>query len=1192
MQESIRRINNQQYTNEKGNLVFSVPKLEVSVRKDSVYEGYIEVVSQDEKIFKGYVYTSDYRMQCKYHVLSGKKATLHYRFDASGMGMGDVVRGEICLATNFGQFFLPYEVEVPKASIQSSLGPVKNLFHFVNLAKTNWKEAVNIFYSESFHYIFTGADRNYLPAYFGLSKYKYNEQNMDEFLIMTNKKSRLRYCFGEQELVFDSFLLSKKMETILEKDGWGYVRVELEAQGDFIRLLKDELYESDFVGNRGTIPFEICEQNLHDGNNYGKILCKTMYETLELPIKVVSGKRISKIREYEREKSILILEMMDTYLHYRTKKIEEKKWLSECEKLVEQMIKLHTGNIIGRLYQANILLRRERANEAKWILSHVGDMFENGQGNDMEYAYYLYLTSEYGQAVEKDEVLNEMQKIQEKNPQDFRIYYLFHKCNKIKKTNKRQMYQDMEDMFYGGTNSPLMYLEAYECLKEHMELFSELGAFEVQILRFAIKYRILTEAIAKKVTVLALRSKEKYKAVLDILEACYDEFSMDETLQAICSLLIHNVCTDERYFSYFERAVKRNLRITRLYEYYMLTLDLKEKKKIPKSVFMFFAFECHLDYERKAYLFASACKQQEKLGELFGAYEMQITEFIKEQIMKLHINEELAYLYERYLSDISFDEDMANHFVQMVFKYKITTQRDDVRRVVVVHEQLKDEKYYPIVDKQAYASIYTGDFCILLEDDQHNRSVVSGDLQLEPVLLYKKLLYLLTHFKIKHLGFLLYLCEEQKTYAVVDESNVDAFATLLLDDKITDSYRQGIGRRLLRFYFDHDYMDELKEMLSKLHLQNIHPEDQDDILQYMMALELYDRAYEFILIHGVEHVLPKTLSRICYKQLRKMQQKQGNAQENLVWLCFEAFKKKKAGSDILAYLVENFEGTLKQMKDLWILAKEKNLDTKKLEKRILTQFLYSGGYLVKKDDIFYSYGEAIEGVDDLTRAYIAKSCYDYFVKDFLVGEKLFGAILQFVYRKEELPVVCKLAFIKYFAQIKSKNEKISLEEKRVIVDFLNDLIQNKYFFSFFFVFKEWVPIMQTCTDRTYVEFRSEPGCKITIHYLMAANGNQACDYEKIPMREMYDGHYSAGFCLFFSQQLQYYITKEKDGVETLVESGAVEKIDAADIQKETRFSLLNDILVSKALQDQSTTMQLMNEYGEKVWITESILKLM
>lgn len=1189
MQESIRRINNQQYTNEKGNLVFSVPKLEVSVQKDSVYEGYVEVICQDDKVFKGYVYSSDYRMQCKDKMIKGNRAMLCYQFDSSGMEMGEISKGEICVVTNFGQFFLPYQMEVPQISIQSSLGPVKNLFHFVNLAKTNWKEAVNIFYSESFRHILTGADRHYMPAYFGLSKYKYNEQNMDEFLIMTNKKSRIRYSLLEQEVIFDSFLFRNKGEACLEKDGWGYTRLELEAQGDFIRLLKNELTEEDFVGDRCNIPFEICEYALHGGNNYGKILCKTLHETLEISVKVVTGKRISKIHEYEKEKRILILQMMDTYLQYRTQKTDEKNWLNECEKIVEQMVKLHTGSILARLYQAHILLKRDRANEAKWVLSHVGDMFENGQGSDMEYAYYLYLTSEYGQAVGKDEVFTELGRLSRENSGDFRIYYLLWCHDREGKQDREQMYKDMEKMFRGGTNSPIMYLEAYGCLKEKPELFSRLGGFEVQVLRFASKYRILTEEIAKRVTALALRSKENYKVVLAVLEECYRIFAMDETLQAICSLLIQNSCTDRKYFSYFEMAVEKNLRITRLYEYYMFTIDLKRKKKIPRTVFMFFSFECHLAYERKAYLFACACKQQEELGELFATYEKQMMEFIKEQIMKLHINEELAYLYERYLGDITFDEEMANHFVQMVFKYRISTQREDVRNVVVVHEQLKEEKFYPVVDKQAYASVYTGDFCILLEDEHNNRSVVSQELQLEPVLLYKKLLYLLENFKIRHLGFLLYLCEDRKTYAVVDESNVDVFSSLLLSTQVTDAYKQGIGRRLLQFYFDHDYMNELKEVLFKIQLHNVHPEDQDDVLQYMLVLELYDLAYEFVLSHGIENVSAKTLSRIC---LRQLEQTQGKLNGNLLWLCFEVFKKGKAGDEITSYLVEYFDGTLKQMKDIWLVAKEKKVETKKLEKRILTQFLYSGGYLAKKDDIFYSYGDAIEGVDDLMRAYVAKTCYDYFVKDFLVGEKLFAAILQLVHSGERLPVVCKLSFIKYFAQIKNGNEKISLEEKRVIVDFLNDLIENKYFFSFFFAFKEWVPLMLTCTDRTYVEFRSEPGCKVTIHYLMAADGKQVCDYEKIPMREMYDGYYSTSFCLFFSQQLQYYITKEQDGVESLVESGAVEKLDAADMQKETRFSLLNDILVSKALQDQNTTMQLMNEYGEKVWMTESILKLM
>lgn len=1189
MQESIKRINNQQYTNEKGNLIFSTNKLEIVVQKDSVYEGHVEVSCQDGNVFKGYVYSSDYRMQCKDKVIRGGQAMLHYQFDASGMDIGETAKGEISVVTSFGQFFLPFQVEVPKMSIQSSMGSVKNLFHFVNLAKGNWKEAVHVFYSDSFQYILNGADRHYLPAYFGLSKYKYNEQNMDEFLILTKKKQRVHYSLVEEEIVFDNFLFRKKGEACVERDGWGYTRLELSAIGDFIVLLKEELVSEDFAGNRCMVPFEIREEALHEGNNYGKILCKSLHETLEISIKIVAGKRISKVHECEREKRGLILQMMDTYLQYRTDKMEQEIWISESEKIVEQMVKLHTGSILARLYQADILLKKDCANEAKWILTHVGNMFENGMGTDMEYAYYLFLTCEYGQDVHKEEVLSELKKIRDANKSNFQIYYLLLQLCKEQQKDKADIYQEMEELFLRGANSPIMYHEAYCFLKEHPERFNKLGAFELQSLRLASKYQVLTEEMAVRMANLALRSKENYRVILSILEEGYRSFKNDEILRAICSLLIQNTCTNNQYFPYFELAVEKNLRITRLYEYYMFSIDMSKKIKLPRTVFLFFSYECHLDYERKAYLFSCACRQQKELGELFDTYKEQILDFIKEQILKLHINTELAFLYENYLGELSFDEELANHFVQMVFKYKIPVDKEGVRSIVVIHEQLKEERIYPVVDKQAYVSVYTQEFCILTEDEKNNRSVISNQLHLEPVLLYKKLLYLLEHFTIQHLGFFLYLCEDKKDYTVVNESNMDVFAALLLSDKVTDVYKQGISRRLLKYYFDHDYMSQLKEMIGTIRFSNIHADDQDDILVYMLSLGMHDEAYQFVLEFGIENITAKTLSKICVSQLEKNQSKRNGT---LLWLCFEVFKKGKVWDNILLYLVDYFDGTLKQMKDIWVVAREKEMDTVKLERRILTQYLFCGGYLSKKDDIFYSYGERIEGVDELMHAYVAKACYDYFVKEHLVDEKLFAAILQFVHTKEPLPVVCKLAFVKYFSQIKKRNEKISLEEQHVIIEFLDELIQSKYFFSFFFAFKEWVPLMLTCADRTYVEFRTEPGCKVTIHYLIAMDGKNICDYKKIPMREMYDGYYSTSFCLFFSQQLQYYITKEMEGEESLVESGKVEKLDAVDIQKETRFSLLNDILVSTALQDRDTTMQLMKEYDEKVFTTETILKLM
>ena len=41
-------------------------------------------------------------------------------------------------------------VTVEHGVLNSSVGPIRNLFHFANLAKSNWKEAVRLFYRPEF----------------------------------------------------------------------------------------------------------------------------------------------------------------------------------------------------------------------------------------------------------------------------------------------------------------------------------------------------------------------------------------------------------------------------------------------------------------------------------------------------------------------------------------------------------------------------------------------------------------------------------------------------------------------------------------------------------------------------------------------------------------------------------------------------------------------------------------------------------------------------------------------------------------------------------------------------------------------------------------------------------------------------------------------------------------------------------
>lgn len=85
--------------------------------------------------------------------------------------------------------------------LNSSIGAIRNLFHFANLAKSNWKEAVRLFYDPEFLRLFQGNDAHFYDSYRILSTYEGNEQNVEEFLICINKKQQLEFLTEEKELV-------------------------------------------------------------------------------------------------------------------------------------------------------------------------------------------------------------------------------------------------------------------------------------------------------------------------------------------------------------------------------------------------------------------------------------------------------------------------------------------------------------------------------------------------------------------------------------------------------------------------------------------------------------------------------------------------------------------------------------------------------------------------------------------------------------------------------------------------------------------------------------------------------------------------------------------------------------------------------------------------------------------------------
>jgi len=213
-------------------LTFDPPAIVCGMKKGAFTHGSFSFSAADGGILTGEVFSDYPRFRIETTSFRAKVPVIEYSLNSLGLEDGDSISGRVSVATNVGEFSITYTIKVIPESIKTSLGELKNLFHFTNIAKTNFSEAVKIFYSSSFVKVFWGYDSELLSSYRGFSKIILNEHNLDEFLVSAHKKTS---CDISAELLN----AGKIAQTLrLTKSGWGYIKISLRASSGFISFSK------------------------------------------------------------------------------------------------------------------------------------------------------------------------------------------------------------------------------------------------------------------------------------------------------------------------------------------------------------------------------------------------------------------------------------------------------------------------------------------------------------------------------------------------------------------------------------------------------------------------------------------------------------------------------------------------------------------------------------------------------------------------------------------------------------------------------------------------------------------------------------------------------------------------------------------------------------------------------------------
>lgn len=1188
MQKIIQQILNEDFNYESGSLDFSCAKIEISLHKGEIYEGEFEINSSGELV-NGIVVSSDLRMECITGKFSGNREKIMYRFHGEQLEEGDVVKGNFSVISNQGEYYLPFVVTMEYTILESSIGVIRNLFHFTNLAKSNWQEAVKLFYSPDFSVVFTGSDAQYADDYRALSVYEGNEQNMEEFLIQINKKQKMEFLAHEKELSLEVYpktggtpVVEKEISLI--RNGWGYTRLEVECVGDFLFTEKERLTDDEFLGNRCALSVFVDVAQCRDGKNFGCVRLYNSFVELRIPVTIhVNGSNSEQYQKLSEKKCVF--QMMELYQNYRNKRINKSTWLKETGKLIEKLHVMDENEISTRLFQAQLLITQDSLNEAGWILDHVAEAMEKEETDDAKLAYYLYLTTLiHGDIKYVNQVADKVEYIYRKDKYNWRVAWLMLYLSSEYEKSPGKKWAFLEQQFEYGCTSPVLYIEALSLLNSNPSLLRKTGTFEIQVLWYGIRKGILNSELVEQLLYLMDRVKMFSGLLFRILEKIYQKKNDTRVLQQICTLLIRGCKTDNRYFEYYRAGVENQLHITSLYEYYMFSIDLNKEQEIPKAVLLYFSYQNSLDYEHTAYLYRYILQNQDKLGDIYESYRIRMEYFCTEQITKLHINRNLADIYNRLLQPEMITEEIGKPLSRLLFAHMIQIEDERLRKVYVYQPGSLSPREYVLNDKKIWVSLYGSEYTLAFEDAFGNRFIKNVEYTIEKLMIPGKLLRILLNFPLENPELALYLCRGEKENDLNRPENKKRVLEVIESEDTDGRIRRELELQLLQHFYDTDDMKSLDTYLERLNPDDFSPEERGNLVRLLILRGNMELAGQWLENYGPYFIEIKQLVRLLSYL---MEQRNMVEDEVLLAAAVYAFQKGKYDSVILRYLTMYYRGMTKNLRDLWKAAVSFEVDCYNLSENILIQMLYSGAFVGEKMEIFRYYLSqgAKPEVED---AFLAQCSMEYFVRDRITEKDVVDEIMRMHTRGESVRRICKLAFLKYYAENSSELDGTAAP---VVKQFLHELINDGICLEFFKTFRGDSLVLQELADKTIIEYHASPRAKVRIHYVIIHEDGEADEYVTENMKNIYGGVCVKEFVLFFGESLQYYITEIRDEDEQLTESNIVQKNDILN-EESSRYHLINDIVFSRTLQDYDTLDDLMEEYFKKEYFNSRLFKLM
>ncbi len=1143
MRKRIWRMSEDKFDNQTPKLSLSADSLEFSVRAGETFAGSFSFKAAEGCGLKGIVYCSHPYVVVSNPVFTGSEISINFSLRGKHYKEGDQLSGYFTIVYNGGERRLPFVVNFNEEVLTCSKGDIKSLKDFAELAKANWVEANQLFYSSAFARFAEKLSTEDRLLYAGYRKATPTAANLEEFLVSCGLKSRVEFFVDESQRDFYLVKENRKEALQINKSTWGNISLRITTDAPFLSVEQELITTDYFLGSQCSLDYYIHADRLHQGKNFGKI--KISGNGLEREVAIMATAR-GEGEEFDwlhRQKNRELSLLTQAYEDYRFRRITTGEWCKRSLQILDDLARLDGDSSWLQLIRVQCFIINQQRQEALWLIQDL--KLEIQDKSSVEWAYLLYLCT----LIEKEEsyvdrLTKDIEMIFRLHDDDARIFWFLQFLRKEYSSNQARRLQDIEQWIIAGNASPFLYIEAYGILVQNAYLLREFTPVKLQILYWAARKGLLQKEISAQVGQV-LGAHNKFDSKLWFLaQKAYECSETEDFFRNIITYMLRCELHGAEYLQWYEKAIDEDLRVSGLYEAYMMSLPEQSTSPLPARVTLYFRYSCSLPYPVKALLYANVIVHRRQNPQIYQQYLRSIELFAIEQMKQGHVNDNLAIVYQNVVEMGVVDESMAKAMAGLIYTKKLICIAPDITRVYVYQEQYELPIVVPMKDSAAYLPIISSHFRIFLERADGMLLSDPYNYHLQRVFYPERFLPKLKALAPLALPFILADFEEKYETASFGPEDVGRLEEFLHSSLVSKSYVYKLHKPILALLRAQVREDLLKDyFLTEVDYSALDPSTMGYVVELYLENGLYEQALPLIEEYGL--LLPENLLLPMCSALVERHCSEEN--ELLLDICAYVVAGGVSSPALCAYLASHRAGETGWMIGLWHYCKNHELRVVDLEESILFQALYSESHLDEIMPIFSSY--MTKGKDRmLMEAFINYWSHVYLLESAKVPDELFTVLAYFFEKEQRLRESCNLAYMKFLSGVNLLSDR----EIGILDNLLQYYITRNVYFGFYKNLDQQLLIKYHLYDKQFVEYRGNPGSEIIITYQM---GDAPIVEDE--MVEIYGGIYVKQFVMFYGDSLKYEIYDETAGTGEPAHKGEIVLTDQLAEGKGDRFDRIN-----------------------------------